>query len=337
MRKTADVTRKGTGRVFMALWLAVAALLSSCEGALPVKPQSGGDPYEVVVMSDSKEMREMLCGMLSRPVEGLPQQEPAFDVSPTRAEWTQATRYARLTVIVKADGKTVGNDWGRTSVRYERDAFARPQLIVQVEAPSVQALHRDSTQVARTVLRLLDHFEMKTAVSSMQRHRNAKAEDVILRKMGCRVDIPEELTSMKVGKGFVWLSDNGGESVSSICVYTHSLVPLDEEQFLRMRDSVMAKNVPGERPGMYMTTERRIPLHIERHSRRTDGQNRTELCVRGLWQMRNDAMGGPFVSLSVVDSLRGRVITAEAFVYAPAGKKRNKLKRMEAALQTLRF
>ena len=62
---------------------------------------------------------------------------------------------------------------------------------------------------------------------------------------------------------------------------------------------------------------------------------RTIVEMRGLWQMHGDIMGGPFVSHTMIDSLRGVTVTAEAFVYAPGEEKRNIIKRMEAALYTL--
>lgn len=46
---------------------------------------------------------------------------------------------------------------------------------------------------------------------------------------------------------------------------------------------------------------------------------------------------GRFVSHALLDKKKGRVIVAESFVYAPESKKANLIRRMEAALFTLRF
>ena len=59
--------------------------------------------------------------------------------------------------------------------------------------------------------------------------------------------------------------------------------------------------------------------------------------ARGLWQMHNDAMGGPFVSHSRVDTINNRVIVVEGFVYAPEKMKRTMIRRLEAALYTLKL
>ena len=57
--------------------------------------------------------------------------------------------------------------------------------------------------------------------------------------------------------------------------------------------------------------------------------------ARGLWEMENDMMGGPFVSHARVDRPNGRVVVVEAFIYAPEKKKRDLMRQMEAALYTL--
>ena len=59
--------------------------------------------------------------------------------------------------------------------------------------------------------------------------------------------------------------------------------------------------------------------------------------MRGLWKMVGDMMGGPFVSHIRLDEKNQRVVVAEGFVYAPETNKRNYIRRMEAALFTLRL
>ena len=59
--------------------------------------------------------------------------------------------------------------------------------------------------------------------------------------------------------------------------------------------------------------------------------------ARGFWEMKNDMMGGPFVSHSSVDTVNNRVIVVEGFVYAPEKMKRTMIRRLEAALYTLRL
>ena len=59
--------------------------------------------------------------------------------------------------------------------------------------------------------------------------------------------------------------------------------------------------------------------------------------LRGLWKMVGDMMGGPFVSHVRLDEKNNRVVVAEGFVFAPETDKRNFIRRIEAALYTLRL
>ena len=58
--------------------------------------------------------------------------------------------------------------------------------------------------------------------------------------------------------------------------------------------------------------------------------------VHGLWEMRNGALGGPFVSLVSIDSVASEVIVAEGFVYSPSTDKRELIRTVEASLRTLK-
>ena len=67
-----------------------------------------------------------------------------------------------------------------------------------------------------------------------------------------------------------------------------------------------------------------------------DSTSATE--VRGLWKILNgEAMGGPYVSHTRLDQVNGRIVTAEAFLYAAGQKKRTALRQAEAILYTLKL
>lgn len=104
----------------------------------------------------------------------------------------------------------------------------------------------------------------------------------------------------------------------------------NKQYVLAKRDSVMKANIPGTEPRMYMATDTLCtsvkPIAVK-------GEYAME--TRGLWKMEHDAMGGPFVSHSRVDTLNNRVVVAEGFVYAPEKMKRGLIRRLEAALYTL--
>ena len=94
----------------------------------------------------------------------------------------------------------------------------------------------------------------------------------------------------------------------------------------------MRANIPGEHPGSHMATN-----HEFCDVTNMDIQGHYVQEARGLWEMTGEAMGGPFVAHSQVDTVNNRVIVVEGFVYAPDKMKRTMLRRLEAALYTLRL
>ena len=94
----------------------------------------------------------------------------------------------------------------------------------------------------------------------------------------------------------------------------------------------MKANIPGALRGMYMTTDRSTVT-----TRPIAVQGCFAYEARGLWRVEGDCMGGPFVSHARVDTLHGRVVVAEAFVYSPGTPKRDLVRQLEASLYTLRL
>ena len=96
----------------------------------------------------------------------------------------------------------------------------------------------------------------------------------------------------------------------------------------------MRMNIPGSNPDQWMQTTKidGSPI-ISSCLREIAGKKVYE--VRGLWEMRNGALGGPFVSLTSIDSVNNKLIVAEGFVYSPSTDKRDLLRTVEASLRTL--
>lgn len=161
--------------------------------------------------------------------------------------------------------------------------------------------------------------------------RGSEAAEAVRRAFGVQLNVPSGMTVARRGRGFLWLSAEEGVCSNNLCVYA---LPKSDwvgvgKRFALLRDSVMRLNLPGEAKGMYMQTVHRS---LSLQTATVKGQPR--LIVRGLWEMHGDAMGGPFVAHMVErgDSL----LVAEAFVYAPGRKKRDRMRLLEAALFTLR-
>ena len=146
----------------------------------------------------------------------------------------------------------------------------------------------------------------------------------------------------------VWCCNNKGSMRRDVVVYSYPYT--SQEQFSNtsicaMRDEVLGRIVSAQVEGSRMGTEYKYfpPISRQVQALQSDTiQNDTlpppfyAIETRGLWKIIDgEAMGGPFVSLTRLDMVRGRVVTAEAFIYASGQKKRNALRQAEAILYTL--
>lgn len=309
------------------LLTAIVALCSCSGGPQSLLPKSGGRPYEVLLVASDRRCAAVVDSVLTQDMPSLPQREPMFDVSLIDStRFNQTTRLARCIVIVTVNPAVFTS----TRIRYEKNVWARPQLVVYVNTPSASQLSQYMAKAGRRLTSLLTRAEINTAISTLRAGSNRKAESSIRHMFGWNMLIPAEMKAGKTGRNFIWLSDNRPDRMRNICVYSYGGTTLDAHRALAARDSVMRLNIPGELDGMYMQT---TPGSVTAGLATEDG--RTVMISRGLWEMRNDAMGGPFVSYSVVDSANSRIIVAEAFVYAPGTNKRNLIRSAEAALYTL--
>ncbi|MDY6207154.1 MAG: DUF4837 family protein [Prevotella sp.] len=298
----------------------IILILTACNEGSPLQPRSGGRPYEVLLVNDTDGIvyRELDADM-----EGLPQSEPSFDISPiARGQFTKTAKLARNIVMVDIDGRK----YSQTRIRYEKDRYARPQMIAYINSPSAGDMEKTMLQNGGKMLRdLLTRAEINRRIRQLEEAHQLKAERIIRQMFGIDMRIPVELTAMKKAKNFVWLSNNSVAGMQNLCVFTVPLHGNDTD----MIDSVLHKNIKGETDMMFMRVANKS---LKWHRSMERGQVVT--IGRGLWEMRGDAMGGPMV----VRMLHGKstktfILT---FVYAPESKKRNTTRALEASLYTIK-
>lgn len=309
-------------KLIIALTALMAATLTACgDKRIGGKPGSGGAPYEVVVAGDADSV---VCRLLSRPAEGLPQTEPMFDVTACDSlEGRSTLRLMRNIVMVNIDPRTYTD----VGLKYERDVYARPQIVIYVNSPSRKALADNAGRLS-AIVRLLNSSEAARYMAEIKPDADKKASAAVKAVCGHGMYVPAEMRSMKKGRNFVWISDNGAERMQNICVFT---IPRDNPtRWVEMCDSTMKANIPGERDDMsFRLCDDGMTIAA------LSGRDGKKAMMRGLWQMEGDAMGGPFAALMADDSTHARTIVAAAFAYAPGKKKRNMMRRLEAALRTL--
>jgi hypothetical protein len=312
-------------------------LTAACGKPLTLS-KATGMPYEIAVTMD-KEVWDGVAGEairadLESEVPGLPQSEPAFRIMFASSEdFTTLLAYVRNILIVNVDDKM----YTRVNLLYERDRWAREQAVVTLNAPDAQAAADYLNSHKNELTRFFSRIEMNRATASLEKDYLQSVSDTLRQKFDIMVNVPSDMAFTRNKKDFFWASNNAKSGRTDLIVYSFPYT--DEQTFTgeyltAKRDSVLKLNLPGAFPDSYMATETTFA-----EVSYTAITVRDKYCgvLRGLWKMVGDKMGGPFVSHVRLDETNNRIIVIEGFVYAPETNKRNYIRRIEAALYTLRL
>ncbi len=303
-------------------------------------PPSAGAPYEVLLVAGEEDFRtgavDSLYNVLTDDVAGVAQSEPCFKVSRiNQAGLSKTLRLCRNIIIIKIDPSL----YTTPKFKFSRNVYAAPQIIMTIQAPSALKFKNFVSDNRDVITEFFNRAELNREIDLLSQDHQPNFEEQVKKMFGCDMWIPAELDKIKVGRHFVWARCERFvrkvEQDISLVIYSYpyrSTKTFTEEYFIRKRDSVMKANVPGPREGQYMMTTRPFTLVSDETVHGEYAQ-----LVRGLWNIKDYDMGGPFVSIARVDEKNQRVVVVEGFVYFPNQPKRNVLKKLEAALYTLRL
>ena len=284
-----------------------------------ITPVASGRPYEILVVADDKcwmSPDSALFHVLDTDVPGLPQSERSFRISRVRPDYFErGMRLFRNIIIVD-----IQDIYTQTKFKYSRDVYSSPQMIMSIQSPNQKDFAEYVSKHGQVIVDFFTRAEMNREVSLLK----TKHSEVISAKVGsqfdCDVWLPVELNSYKTGEQFFWASTQLNDM--NFVMYSY---PYTDKQtftkayFIHKRDSVMQINLPGSEEGMYMQTADSSFVSVRNIAVKGD----YAFEARGLWEMKNDAMGGPFVAHARVDRANGRVIVVEGFVYNPGKLKRD--------------
>ena len=299
-------------------------------------PNASGLPYEMlVVIGDDQWERPLgraVFGVLDTDVPGLPQSERSFRITRIAPSAFDSNMFRIMRNVILVD---IQNIYTQPKFKFARNVYSYPQMVMTLQAPDEASLAAYVNENAQSILDFFTKAEMNREIENLREEHNLEVSRSANEILGVDVWVPWEVNKIKKGKDFLWASTNVGKKDMSIVLYSYPYKDKNTftlEYFLNKRDSVMKVNIPGGREGSYMTTQRDYV-----YVKDATVQGKYAQVARGLWRVQGDRMGGPFVSHSRVDEVNGRIIVAEAFIYAPESLKRDLMRRMEAALYTLQL
>jgi len=300
-------------------------------------PNASGLPYEMLVVMDDAQWERPLgravFNVLDSDVPGLPQSERSFRITRVEPSGMNSNMFRIMRNIIKVDVQK--DRYTQPKLKFSRDVYSYPQMVMTLQAPDEESLAKFVEENAQSIIDFFTRAEMNREINNLREKHNPNVSRLAQEILGVDVWVPWEVNKFKRGKDFLWATTYNGKKDMSIVLYSYPYTDTNTftlDYFLAKRDSVMKANIPGGPEGSYMTTN-----HDYVYVEDATVHGKYAQVARGLWRMQGDRMGGPFVSHSRVDEVNGRVIVAEAFIYAPEELKRDLIRRMEAALYTLQL
>jgi len=313
-------------------------LLCSCfddKGKKSNQRTTGSAPYEMLVLANkawtSTSDGELFLQAINPYIPGLPRAENCFRltiIDPVDFNNTFKV-YANI-VSVDIDKK-----YRKADMKMARDVYAHPQIILSVVAPDYVQLMQLMDSVKGTVNELFVKSELDREMEYLAKKNSGKVKVAVRKMFGADINVPRDIESMKLGDSFIWASAETRLNDLNFCMYSLPYTSTDnftESHLLAQRDSIMEIYVRGDKDDQYMTTDTSTVS-----SRSITVNKHFVFEYRGLWAMKNDMMGGPFVAYAQVDTANNRILVCEGFVFAPDKNKRNLIREMEASLRTLKL
>ena len=307
---------------FLFPFCLIFLLLTSCglTGKNRKKPASTGQPYEIVLEGDTDSI---VTRILTEDVPALPQPEPLCKLIQVKKGKTKGSYLlVRTRIIVNITDKDF-------AVKLNHDENAAPQNIIRINARSVQQLRERLN--GEKLRQLVDEAELEhlaEMISNNPSKQNKEMQEEVKKTFGLDMKIPVSMNASKKAKDFIWISNNASTGMQNLLVMK---VKSEERRMKNSNafhvndkaqiDSILRTNMPGETDSMYMV----IPV----------------LSERGLWEMKGDAMGGPYVMHRIhrqtsKTAKPGYSLYIIGFVYAPEMKKKILIKQLEAAISTIK-
>ena len=305
----------------------------SCQNkkSAPLVLSSNGNINTItVVMTDqlwAGTIGQAVRDMYAYPAEGLPQQEPLFDLKQIPPEvFTGFAQSSRSVLWIGIRDQT--------NIRIDKNTYAQPQTVAVFTAPTPTALTEIIISQSDEVIKT---FRTQERAERLRRIRKSTFVNHGLdKKFGVTLTMPSAYKMHKENETTSWFQREIQKGHINLLVAT---IPYDEnivadqnlEKIITQHDSIGKAFVPGRLPNSHLITEKAYEPYIYS----TTFGKKPALEIRGTWEVQGDFMAGPFLQYIIYDKSNTRNILLEGFVFAPSTVKRDYVFEIETVLRSL--
>jgi hypothetical protein len=268
---------------------------------------------------------DSLRNKFASPVEGLPKEEPIFDINQYPTDVMEGFVTKSRTIIVIKMG--IENHFS-----VEKNKYATPQNVFCITGKSVTALLGLIEKNAPAIIQEIKEGEIVVHQELLQ--DSVVISKTIQKQFQLELKVPKSYSFSIKNDNFVWLKKEFSSGSSSILVtqFPISSINFDEnvlDQVVKIRDSIEATYIKGKEQTSKMYVDSSYPLYLFKTV--LDGKTAYE--IKGTWRLKKSFMFGPFISYLIVDPEKERIIYLEGFSYIPSQDRRDLMHELEAILK----
>lgn len=326
--------------IYLTLIVTAVLTLSSCSESKRKKallPNISGKAGEVIIVIDKGAWEGVvgttLRDTLAADCPFLPQREPLYTlVNVAPGGFNNMFQIHRNIVIVNISSSVV-----EAGVVLRKDVWATPQSVIHINAPDNDTAVKLIKENSQRIIAFLEQSERDRVIANSRKYEEVSIAPEVCSIIGGSPHFPSGYRIKMKTSDFVWVTYEPQYTQQSILMFKY---PVSEGKEMLSRESLMddinlmlQKNVPGMFENTYMTIASVITPSLKYLNYK--GHEFAEL--RGLWDVHNDFMGGPFVAHAFYSQDGKDIIVLLSFVYAPKYDKRHYLRQVEALLYSFEW
>ncbi|MDW5288981.1 DUF4837 family protein [Formosa sp. PL04] len=312
-------------------------VLSGCNGDKKQKilSDSSGNLNNLSVVVDNDlwqgKVGEAIRNTMAAPVDGLPQDEPLFSLSqiPPQVFSGFVTKNRIVLRVEVGENK-------KPSVKFGKNIYAIPQKVVVVSGKTQDEV---IAQLNTNAPKIIEAFKSQELKEKQRRIKLSLLKiDTIEKALGIKMELPSAYRIAEKGDNFFWLRKDITTGTQNIMVYELPLNALKDNdslvnQIIKIRDSIGKVHIPGPVEGTFMITEKAYAPYLFH----TTIDDKPTIETKGIWDVKNAFMSGPFVNYIIEDKANNRLLVIEGFTFAPSVEKRDYVSELDAIIKSVKI
>ena len=296
-------------------------------------PSSGGTTNILTIVSDDPlwngAVGDATRAIFAAPVYGLPQEEPIFTLKQMKPKAFHDFVKKSRTFVELKKGAPKG-------IKFVKDVYATPQLGIVISGKNNEELISVLKENATLMTDKIKLVEVTHKVKEMAKNRlDIKA---VSDTFGIDLTVLFSYRIAKKTDDFVWLRKEIKNGDMNLMIYEvpYGTIKNDSlaiNNIVKLRDSIGKTHIPGPVKNSYMITEK----HFSPYLGTTIINGKIALETRGVWDVKNDYMAGPFINYIFDDKKNNRQLVLEGFTYAPQVAKRDYMFELESIIRSIKI